>query len=436
MFYEENKIIEIISCSNCQEKLDEPRILPCGETVCSGCISLIQINNNQFECLLCHKQHKMPEEGLPISKKLLALISIQPSEVYRSEAAETLKKKLIDINQNEISLLFGLTNPVDKIKEYCIDLVNKIQIATEETIEQINKFNEKAIAQVKNYENDCIKAYKIENDTREEFNKTITDLKVFHSKWSNYLKQTKINDYQIETAQKEASKLDETAKSKLLYLNYLVFNKSLLGFQKNPKKLENTLLGTLKLESINDMKSAVLNYEQMMQLMKLCEFPTFQIWKLLYRATKDGFGASDFHSKCDNKENTLVIIKSTNGNVFGGYTKQSWSNTYSGNKDDPNAFIFSFKNSKNKLLVMKCTNSKHAIYSDNNSGPAFGFKYDYTNVTPDIFICNNSNKSTESCSNLGNSYKHSEIISGSEEARKFLAGSFKFQTSEIEVYMH
>jgi hypothetical protein len=33
---------------------------------------------------------------------------------------------------------------------------------------------------------------------------------------------------------------------------------------------------------------------------------------LIYRASRDGFEASQFHAKCDNKPNTLIIIKSTN----------------------------------------------------------------------------------------------------------------------------
>jgi hypothetical protein len=35
-----------------------------------------------------------------------------------------------------------------------------------------------------------------------------------------------------------------------------------------------------------------------------------------------------------------IIIKSTNGNVFGGYTEQSWSGI--GFKADSSSFIFSF----------------------------------------------------------------------------------------------
>lgn len=45
--------------------------------------------------------------------------------------------------------------------------------------------------------------------------------------------------------------------------------------------------------------------------------------QLLYRATRDGFASSAFHSKCDNQGQTICIIKSSNGNRFGGILKIS-----------------------------------------------------------------------------------------------------------------
>jgi hypothetical protein len=66
-------------------------------------------------------------------------------------------------------------------------------------------------------------------------------------------------------------------------------------------------------------------------------------WELIYRASRDGFEGYDFHLKCDKKPNTLVIIKSTNRNIFGGYTEQDWTHT-GGYKNDHKAFIFSLVN--------------------------------------------------------------------------------------------
>ena len=48
-------------------------------------------------------------------------------------------------------------------------------------------------------------------------------------------------------------------------------------------------------------------------------------YTLLYRASRNGWNASNFHSCCDNKGPTVTVVK--NGNyIFGGYTERSWEN--------------------------------------------------------------------------------------------------------------
>jgi hypothetical protein len=66
---------------------------------------------------------------------------------------------------------------------------------------------------------------------------------------------------------------------------------------------------------------------------------------LLYRGSRDGFGAADFHAKCDDKGDTVTIVKSTEGYIFGGYSDQSWkSNGYDCYKSSSCAFLFSIVN--------------------------------------------------------------------------------------------
>ena len=86
---------------------------------------------------------------------------------------------------------------------------------------------------------------------------------------------------------------------------------------------------------------------------------------LLYRATVDGDGASDFHSKCDKFKNTLVIVKTKKGLRFGGFTSESWGGT--GDKKDKNAFCFSL----DKMKIYNCIKGNAAIFAHPNSGPAF-----------------------------------------------------------------
>ena len=88
-------------------------------------------------------------------------------------------------------------------------------------------------------------------------------------------------------------------------------------------------------------------------------------FNLLYRAKKHG-DIEIFHQKCDNKSNQLVIIKTIEDVIFGGYTEIGFKS--SGNDViDNNAFVFS--HSLKKIYNVK--KNKYAIYSLRSYGPSF-----------------------------------------------------------------
>jgi len=153
-------------------------------------------------------------------------------------------------------------------------------------------------------------------------------------------------------------------------------------------------------------------------------------WKLLYKATKDGFAATDFHKRCDGKGETISIIKSTNGNIFGGYTPKSWNQSGS-YEYDVKGFLFSFVNSLNKPLKFdsNTTYGQYTQLGNSSYGPTFGGGHDF-------MICNNSNTTNSSYSNFGYSFTISSTgyAYGNSQAQAFLAGSYNFKTTEIEVF--
>ena len=89
--------------------------------------------------------------------------------------------------------------------------------------------------------------------------------------------------------------------------------------------------------------------------------------KLLYRASRDGDKAEDFHNKCDNKGSTFCIFHLDNGYIIGGYTSISWKNE-GGGKKDPNAFVCSITNKEKYELKNK--NGK-AVFHCKYGGPKF-----------------------------------------------------------------
>ncbi|CAF1928429.1 unnamed protein product [Rotaria magnacalcarata] len=101
-------------------------------------------------------------------------------------------------------------------------------------------------------------------------------------------------------------------------------------------------------------------------------------WKLLYKATQDGFRAIDFHRLCDNQTHTVTIIQSKTGYLFGGYAQIPWSsrNTY---QTDLKAFIFTLTNPKSVLptrFLIKGGFEQYSIYHGATYGPTFGGGHD------------------------------------------------------------
>ena len=200
--------------------------------------------------------------------------------------------------------------------------------------------------------------------------------------------------------------------------NYLTKQEFLSLFQDNKrnkqkKEAEEVMTKTKFIDSII-LETDKLYYD----LRSLCGFED-QKWKLIYRATKDGFRAQDFHDKCDNIPNTLTIIKATNSNIFGGFTNAKWSKEDEF-KEDPTAFIFNLTNKQNKALLVDCTDPDHAIKCSEDHGPCFG--------DGDIAVVHGSNLNKRSNFVIGSSYSNPELDENEMDADEH------FQTAEIEVF--
>ncbi|XP_046852219.1 uncharacterized protein LOC124445537 [Xenia sp. Carnegie-2017] len=136
--------------------------------------------------------------------------------------------------------------------------------------------------------------------------------------------------------------------------------------------------------------------------------------KRCYKATSNGWRASTFHSCCDSKGPTLVIVK-YGGCIFGGFASKSWggSSRYIRASD---SFIFSLKNPAG-LAPFKSSiyrYQQYAMYTSSSYGPTFGGGHD-------LKIGNNARTSTSSYTNFGHTYKLPSGYSyASNKAKKLL----------------
>lgn len=90
----------------------------------------------------------------------------------------------------------------------------------------------------------------------------------------------------------------------------------------------------------------------------------------VYKATKDGWSAIDFHNCVDRKGSAIVVALTKSGKRFGGFNPLGWSSTDDyGNSN--NAFLWFEKNGKGvKLPILAGGNT--AIYDIASAGPTFG----------------------------------------------------------------
>ena len=92
--------------------------------------------------------------------------------------------------------------------------------------------------------------------------------------------------------------------------------------------------------------------------------------KLLYKLSKDGDSIDTFHQKCDNNSPTLLLVETTNGRKFGGYTTCVWS-VNKGGKKDGKTFLFSL-DEKKLYKKKKEHENERDIYCRKDAGPTFG----------------------------------------------------------------
>ncbi|XP_015772550.1 PREDICTED: roundabout homolog 2-like [Acropora digitifera] len=149
-----------------------------------------------------------------------------------------------------------------------------------------------------------------------------------------------------------------------------------------------------------------------------------------WHAKTDGWAASTFHSNCDGKGPTVVIIQ-VGSYIFGGYTDLSWS-SYCDRVSSSKSFIYSLYNingfSPVKLQIKSGSHTEATVRCF-PYGPTFGFGFD-------IHISNNASSNRNSFTFCGESYHLPPGYSTFGSSCRFYAGggSYKFSPTDVEVF--
>ena len=169
---------------------------------------------------------------------------------------------------------------------------------------------------------------------------------------------------------------------------------------------------------------------------KLSEWCGTSEFELLYRGTRDGFGASDFHRRCDNRGKTVVLVKNTSGHIFGGFASIPWASpSSSSHTRAPGSFIFTLTNMHGiqpTKFPLKDENDGNTVYHNNTYGPAFGGGHD-------LYISSACNSNVSSYSNFPHTFNDTtgkgwSIFTGNTSNMNIFGNNNQFQVREIEVF--
>eukprot|EP01105_Mastigella_eilhardi_P022118 TRINITY_DN5421_c0_g2_i1.p1 TRINITY_DN5421_c0_g2~~TRINITY_DN5421_c0_g2_i1.p1 ORF type:complete len:192 (-),score=34.26 TRINITY_DN5421_c0_g2_i1:186-689(-) len=96
-------------------------------------------------------------------------------------------------------------------------------------------------------------------------------------------------------------------------------------------------------------------------------------WCLLWRGSKHGFAAEEFHDRCDGHTNTVTVVRNNHNYVLGGYTPLAWvSRTNWETGCGGRTLVFSLlRKGAPADTFIRCTDHRHCIASNTSYGPCF-----------------------------------------------------------------
>ena len=150
----------------------------------------------------------------------------------------------------------------------------------------------------------------------------------------------------------------------------------------------------------------------------------------LFRASEHNFSVTAFHEKCDNKEDTLVLVRTEFGKNIGGYTHNPWKSVTgdgewvcdSGRK----AFLFSLDMGE-KFVPQ---GDERSIFRHSDFGPVFG--------SGDISISDCCNSNSKSCARFPCTFNRAggNKLERKEDTWRMFSGTDAklFKVEEYEVF--
>ena len=250
------------------------------------------------------------------------------------------KIKIIEEN-NKIDIIIPIKHV--KVKEIKFTLNEKIKIKTQqELIQELFEEIKEIKIDAKETKEQCIKLENENKNLKEE----ITLLKE---------ENKKLNDKIDSLIKNNIKKKDKNN----LNQNKIIINDENIKLSSDDDILKESSIINSNINGLNQIKKWIEEKTDNHDIN----------FKLIFKMSKHGYEGKEFRIYCDNEAPTLILIKSKNNHVFGGFTPLSWGKENKPIDNSNQTFVFSLdRNKKFDILNPK----EHAIRCRKNEGPVFG----------------------------------------------------------------
>jgi hypothetical protein len=250
MFYQAEKIDSILICTICDNKMVDPRLLPCGKSVCHRCVDfLADTDKKKIKCQNCAKTHEIPVGGFYINQLAQEMLECEANEVLQSNHIEEFKKFLGILNATKQSIESTMECGDAKIRDHCDKVRNDMQLAIEQAHAKLDEFHKDFMHEIDNHEKECQAKFKFIKQNKVDIDKALNDSNELLSKSNHLLQQFKIDQTELARLFKSARSLQTKLEQIKDGIHREMFNESLLKFEKQ-KSLDSNVIGKIVKQNI------------------------------------------------------------------------------------------------------------------------------------------------------------------------------------------
>ena len=250
MYYDEKEIAEHLKCPYCQDKLDDPRILPCGSSICCDCCIFLSKKITTIKCKICMSLHEIPAGGFTKNLNLAKVIELKPFVISRGKAITNFKATLDNLDDLTKEFETNLSKEYSRLIEKCSSDRIDVQLTRNLAHQKVDIYCDEFLHKIREFEQEGTKKFNQNTLDKSDLNSLIRETKSFNNKWQSFLKNLEIDESKINAASTEAQKRIKAIKRKANYLDYELFGAKLLKFEDNLNNISSKVIGTLKSRNV------------------------------------------------------------------------------------------------------------------------------------------------------------------------------------------